>query len=71
MPSLVGELVQASVAAVRGLSSHSSWALEHRLGSCGPTTRVISLDQGLNPRLLHWEADSFTTEGPGKPQWVS
>ena len=22
--------------------------------------------QGLNPRLLHWQADSFTTEPPGK-----
>ena len=24
--------------------------------------------QGSNPCLLHWQADSFTTEPPGKPQ---
>ena len=24
-------------------------------------------DQGSNPCLLHWQADSFTTEPPGKP----
>ena len=23
--------------------------------------------QGLNPHLLHWQKDSFTTEPPGKP----
>ena len=23
--------------------------------------------QGSNPHLLHWQADSFTTEPPGKP----
>ena len=23
--------------------------------------------QGSNPGLLHWQADSFTTEPPGKP----
>ena len=25
--------------------------------------------QGLNPCLLHWQSDSFTTEQPGKPHW--
>ena len=25
--------------------------------------------QGSNPCLLHWQADSFTTEQPGKPHW--
>ena len=28
----------------------------------------IFLTQGLNPRLLHWQVNSFTTEPPGKPQ---
>ena len=27
----------------------------------------IFLDQGLNPCLLHWQEDTFTTEPPGKP----
>ena len=30
----------------------------------------IFLDQGSNPYLLHWQADS-TTEPPGKPQSIS
>ena len=25
--------------------------------------------QGSNPRLLHWQAGSFTTEPPGMPTW--
>ena len=25
----------------------------------------IFLTQGLNPRLVHWQVDSFTTEPPG------
>ena len=25
--------------------------------------------QGSNPRLLHWQADSFITEPPKKPLW--
>lgn len=30
--------VGASVAAARGLSSYGSWALDHRLSSCGAGT---------------------------------
>ena len=25
---------------------------------------------GLNPHLLHWQVDSFTTEPPGEPLWI-
>ena len=28
----------------------------------------IFLDQGLHPCFLHWQADLFTTEPPGKPE---
>ena len=27
----------------------------------------ICLDQGSNPRVLHWQAEFFTTKPPGKP----
>ena len=30
--------------------------------------RGIFLTQGLNPYLLHWQVDCFTTEPPGKPR---
>jgi len=47
-----------------GFSTCSSGAPEHRLDSCGPgpscsATYGISQDQGLNLRLLHWQADSL------------
>ena len=65
----------ASAVAAHGLSSGGSWTLEHRLNICG--TRLILLlacglflDQGSNPCLLHWQADS-TTEPPGKPCTMS
>ena len=35
--------------------------------SCTAACRIF-LDQGLNPCLLHWQADSFTSEPPGKPK---
>ena len=64
-----------SVVVAHGLRSCGSWALEHRLNICG--TRLILLlacglflDQGSNPCLLHWQADS-TTEPPGKPCTMS
>ena len=31
------------------------------------SSRGIFLTQELNPCLLHWQADSFTTEPPGRP----
>ena len=45
-------------------SSFGSWALEHRLNSCGTWLSYseaceVSLDQGLNPCLLHWLVDSL------------
>ena len=51
---------QASVAAARECSSCISQALEHRLSSCSVWTELPYdtwdlLDQGLNPRLLHWQ----------------
>ena len=46
------------------LSSCGSWALEHRLNSCGhglscPVACRIFLDQEPNPCLLHWQVDSL------------
>ena len=44
-----------------GLSNCSSWALEHRLNSCGAWLKLlrgIFPDQGSNLCLLHWQADS-------------
>ena len=32
-----------------------------------PFSRGVFLTQGLNPRLLHWQADFFTIELPGEP----
>lgn len=52
-----------------GRSSCSSRALEHRL-SC-PSSCGIFPDQGLSPSPLHWQADSLTTELPGKSFWES
>ena len=39
----------------------------HRL-SCSEACRIF-LDQGSNLCLLHWQADSFITEPPGKPSF--
>ena len=53
-------------------SSCSSWSLEHRLNSCewglscSEACEIFS-DQGSNPCLLHWQADSFITESWRKP----
>ena len=40
--------------------------LNYRL-SCSVACGIF-LDQGSNPCLLHWQAVSFFTEPPGKPQ---
>ena len=48
-----------------GFSRCGTWTLEHRLSSCGehglscPLACGIFLDQGLNLRPLHWQADSL------------
>ena len=54
-----------SLVMVCGLRSSGSRALEHRLSSCG--TCGIFWNQGLNPRLLHWEADSWPLSHQGSP----
>ena len=61
---------QASVAMAHALSSCSSWALEHRLTSCGYklshfTEWEIFPDCGLNPCLLHWQVDSLPLRHQG------
>ena len=48
---------------LRGLSCGGAQTLEHRFSSSGtrlshPLVRGIFLDQGSNPRPLHWQADS-------------
>ena len=54
------------------LQEFRSWALEHRLISCGAPlsslmTHGIFPDQGLNLCLLHEQVDSFISEPPMKP----
>ena len=62
----------------RFLLAVASFVAEHRLGcmdsgveahwlSC-PVARGILLDQGLNPCLLHWQADSYPLYHQGSPQ---
>ena len=56
--------------------SCSSQALELWLSSCGPGAYLlhdrceISPDQGLNPRLLHWQADALPPRPQGSPPCV-
>ena len=55
--------VRASVVVACGLSVWGSWALEHRLSSCGTglsrsVARGILLDQGSNPCLLDCQVDA-------------
>ena len=38
-------------------------------GLSSSTAHGIFLDQGSNLCLLHWQADSFITEPPGKPSF--
>ena len=61
-----------SVVGVHSLSTCSSLALEHRLNSCGAWVSCsaawgIFPDQGLNPCLLHWQADFLPLSLPGSP----
>ena len=55
-----------------GFSSCSSRALRHRLNSCGPRLGCSAAcgtfpDQGSNPCLLHWQADSLPLSHLGSP----
>ena len=57
-----------------GLSRCRSQAPEHRLSNC--STRLscsraceIFTDQGSNPCLLHWQADSWPLNHQGSPLW--
>ena len=54
-----------------GFRSCSPWDLEHRIGSCGArafcsVTCGIFPDQGSNPCLLHWQADSSPLSHQGR-----
>ena len=65
--------VWASVVAAPGLSSCSSWALEHRLTSCGTWVQLLCRmwqlpRSGIEPASLALASRFFTTEPPGKPQ---
>ena len=62
--------VHASIVAARGLSSCALQALEHRLNSC-PVAGGIFPDQGSNPCLLRWQADSSPLSYQGSPQVAS
>ena len=77
MASLVAEhglqAAWASVGVVCGIMSFGSWALEHRLNSCGATIGCseacgIFPDQGLDLCLLHWQADSLPLDHQGSPR---
>ena len=57
--------MRASVVVAPGLESTGSVVVVHRL-SC-PAACGVSLDQGSNLRLLHWQADSLPLEPLGKP----
>ena len=70
--SLVVEDAWASEVASYGLNSCGSQALEQRLSSCGAWTCCsvaygIFPDQGSNPCLLHWQADSLPLSHQGSP----
>ena len=64
---------KSSVAATHGLSSCGSPALEHRLQSGGTQAQLLTqacgifLDQGSNPCLLHWQAESLPLNHQGSP----
>ena len=63
---------QASVAAMRGLSSGASQAPEHSHSSCGTWARLLlhmwDLPRpGIEPVSLALAGRFFTTEPPGKP----
>ena len=55
-----------SVVVVPGLQSTGSVVVYQGLISC-PVACGIFLDQGLNPCLLHWQADSLPLSYQGSP----
>ena len=62
----------ASVFVACGLSSFSSWILEHRLNSCArglcsSAACGIFPDQGSNPHLPHGQADPLSLSHQGSP----
>ena len=62
LPVVMASLVVEKGLQVCGLSSCGSWAVEHRLNSVAhglscPAACGIFQNQGLNPRLLYWQAD--------------
>ena len=64
--------VRASVAAARGLLSCGCQAPEHSLVVVAPGLICSAvcgffLDQGSNPRLLHWKVDSLPLSHRGSP----
>ena len=67
-------LLRSTGSGMRGLSSCGSWPLEHRLRSwvvhelSHSTACGIFPDQGWNPRLLHWQADSLPLSHQGSPE---
>ena len=76
MTSLVSEHELQSVwaeAVACGLGSCGSWALEHRLNSCGAQAQLLlsmwDLSRsGIEPMSPALAGGFFTTESPGKPQ---
>ena len=64
---------QTSVIVARGLSSGGSWALEHRLSSCGTQAQLFHSmwglpGSGIKPMSPELTGGFFTTEPRGKPQ---
>ena len=69
------EGVGASVVAACGLSSYGSWALDHRLSSCGAGAKLLSSmwdppRSGIEPMSPALAGRFFTTEPPGKPLFL-
>ena len=60
-------LLQSIGSRACGLHSCHSWALEHRLNSCGTQASGIFLDHRLNPCLLHWLVNSLPLSHQGSP----
>ena len=58
-----------------GFGICATWALEHKLNRCGTQASLflawgIFLDQGSNPCLLRWQADSLPLSHQGRPGWL-
>lgn len=68
--------VQASLVVARGFSSCDSWAVEHRLSSCGTQVQLLHSMWDLpGPRIepvsLTLAGTLFTTEPQGSPRYIS